>query len=292
MIRLAVATDAETFERMQAPMAARAIDVAHLDVEERAIDLAPSADPWGAGPFDVGYIYPSRLMEGAVADALLDLTWVNDRDAVLRSRNKAGVLAELARAGIPVPASVLVSNPVEEATLTSVFDRFDGPVVVKPNSSTRGVGVARAADVDSFLGITDYLALVHDFSATGDKSFLVQEFVSDARDLRVMVLDGRYAGAVERHVSPEPGDRWKHNVHRGANATAVTPSVEVRELAERVADHLSIPVLGVDFLVTEDEVIVSETNARPTIDAEEKYEDDFYDRLAGLVRDAADGGDA
>jgi ribosomal protein S6--L-glutamate ligase len=44
----------------------------------------------------------------------------------------------------------------------------------------------------------------------------------------------------------------------------------------------------VDLLETEDRLVVSETNARPTVDRATKYEPDFYDRLASLVRQTAD----
>lgn len=289
MIRLAVATRAETFDRMREPLAMRGIEVVHVDVEERAIALSADASPWADRAFDVGYVYPPRVMEGGVADAILDIPWINDRDDVLRSRNKAAVLATLARADIDVPTSVLVSNPVDEETLVEVFDGFDGPVVVKPNSTTRGVGVARAEDLDSFLGIVDYIDLVHDFRATGDKSFVVQRFVPDALDLRVMVIDGTYVGAVERQLPADAraSDRWKHNVHRGATATAVSVEPPLRSLAERVASILSIPILGVDFLLSNSRALVSETNARPTIDVAEKYEPDFYDRLTGLIQRTA-----
>jgi ribosomal protein S6--L-glutamate ligase len=223
-------------------------------------------------------------MEGGVLDALLDVPWVNDREAVLTSRNKAGVLAQLERAGVPVPESVLVSNPADESTLLDAFDRLDPPVVVKPNSTTRGVGVAKVGDADSYLGVTDYLDLVHDYRATGDKSFLVQEFVPDATDYRAMVVDGECVGGVERRIPDDAGsDRWKHNVHRGAEATGVDLPADLRDLAERTADALGIDFLGVDLLVTDDRAVVNETNARPTIDAETKYDEGFYDRLAALI---------
>jgi ribosomal protein S6--L-glutamate ligase len=157
-------------------------------------------------------------------------------------------------------------------------------------STTRGVGVAKAADLDSFLGVVDYLDLVHDFQATGDKSFLVQEYLDGATDYRVMVLDGEYVGAVERRLPEEvlAAGQWKHNVHRGAEATRVDLDPELRELAERAADVLDIPLLGVDLLVTDDRVVVNETNARPTIDDAEKYEAGFWDDLAGLIRETVD----
>jgi len=285
MQTLAVANRTETFERMQSPLADREIEVVHVPYHEHAVDL--DAPPYDPDRFDAGYVYPGRVMEGGVVDAFLEVPWVNDRAAVLSSRNKAEVLARLSRAGLPVPATTLVSNPVDEAAVTAAFDRFESPVVVKPNSTTRGVGVAKAHDVDSLLGIVDYVDLVHDYRATGDKSYLIQEYLPDATDYRVMVLDGEYVGAVERRL-PADEDRWKHNVHRGADATGVDLAEDLRRLAERVARTLDIRFVGVDLLVTPDRVVVNETNARPTIDAATKYEPDFYDRLAAVIESVAD----
>jgi ribosomal protein S6--L-glutamate ligase len=143
--------------------------------------------------------------------------------------------------------------------------------------------------VDSALGVTDYLDLVHDYRATGDRSYLLQEYLPGARDYRAMVVDGEYAGAVERRLPEDAREagRWKHNVHRGAEAVGVELPEEHRRLAERAAEVLGIDFLGVDLLATGDRVVVSETNARPTVDAATKYEPGFYDRLVGLIRDRA-----
>ncbi|SEH16985.1 ribosomal protein S6--L-glutamate ligase [Natronorubrum sediminis] len=289
MIDLAVANDQETFQRMREPLAERGIQVHHVPASERVVSLGENA-PWSGEEYDVGFVYPGRLMEGGVADALLEVPWLNDHETVLTSRNKAEVLARLERADLPVPKSVYVSNEVGAEELTDAFERFEPPVVVKPNSTTRGVGVAKAHDLDSFLGICDYLSLVHDYRATGDRSFLVQEYLPDATDYRVMVLEGEYVGAVERRL-PEDAvseGQWKHNVHRGAVATGVDLPHVWRDLAESVARELEIPFLGVDLLETGEKLVVNETNARPTIDEETKYEPDFYDRLAAAIRNAAD----
>jgi ribosomal protein S6--L-glutamate ligase len=287
MLRLAVATDAETLARVRDPLADRDIDARYVRPDERT--FAPEAD---LGEFDVGFVYPSRMAEGGLVDALLDVPWVNDREAVLRSRHKGETLARLRRAGIPTPETVVVSNPVDDADLRAAFGRVDPPVVVKPNATTRGVGVATAADLDSFLGVVDYLDLVHDYRATGDRSFLVQEYLPDARDYRAMVVDGEYAGAVERRL-PDAAlaeGRWKHNVHRGAEARGVDLDDDLRALAERAADALGVRWLGVDVLVSEGRAVVNETNARPTVDAATKYEDGFYDELAALIRRTAERG--
>lgn len=282
MLRLAVTTSSETYRRIRDPLEARDIAVDHVQVSERTIDLWTS--PFDA--FDVGFVYPGRLQEGGVAASLLDVPWINDREALLRSRHKAETIARLDRAGVPTPKTVMVSTPVEEAELRTVFEQFDPPVVVKPNSTTRGTGVTKVTDLDSFLGIVDYLDLVHDYRATGDKSFLVQEYVSDARDYRAMVVDGRYVGAVERRLSDDmrATGRWKHNVHRGAQAVGVSLPPEHRRIVERTAEVLDISYLGVDLLVSGDRTLVNETNARPTIDHATKYDPNFYDDLARLIR--------
>ncbi|MDJ1431401.1 RimK family alpha-L-glutamate ligase [Halostagnicola sp. A-GB9-2] len=288
MIDLAVANNQETFQRMGDPLEERGIRAHHVPVRERTVPIGADA-PWSADEYDVGFVYPGRLMEGGVADALLDIPWLNDHSSVLTSRNKGEVLARLERADIPVPDSVYVSNEVGESELASVFERFEPPVVVKPNSTTRGAGVAKAHDLDSFLGICDYLSLVHDYRATGDQSFLVQEYLPEAVDYRVMILEGECVGAVERTL-PENAiahGQWKHNVHRGATATGVDLPESLRELAESVARTLEIPFLGVDLLASGDRVVVNETNARPTIDDETKYEAGFYDRLAEAIRSRA-----
>jgi len=285
MLRLAVATNAETYERMQDPLAKRGIDAAHVPTAERTIPL--DADP---GDFDAGFVFPPRLAEGGVASELLGVPWVNGREAILRSRHKGEALARLARAGLPTPETIVVSDPVDEADLVAAFERFDPPVVVKPNAVTRGIGVAKAHDLDSFLGVCDYLDLVHDYRATGDRSFLVQEYLPDARDYRAMALDGEYVGAVERRLPADAlaAGQWKHNVHRGAEATGVDLPADLRDLAERAAEAMDIPFLGVDLLVSGDRAVVNETNARPTIDAATKYEPGFWDDLAALIRETAE----
>jgi ribosomal protein S6--L-glutamate ligase len=282
MLGLAVANDAETFQRMREPLRERGVRAEHVSVRESVTDL--SSPPVDADRFDAGFVFPGRLMEGGVVDAFLDVPWVNDREAVLRSRNKAGALATLADAGVPVPETQYVSNPADEDDVRAAFESFDGSVVVKPNSTTRGIGVAKVHDADSLAGVTDYLDLVHDYRATGDKSYLVQEYLPEAADYRVMVLDGEVVGAVQR----EAPEGWKHNVHRGADAAGVDLAQDLRDLAVAAADALDIDFLGVDVLVTAGRAVVNETNARPTIDDESKYEAGFYDNLAALVERTAE----
>lgn len=280
MLRLAVATQAVTYDRLRDIVRQHDIEVVPLQVSERVTHLTGEAVPWSEDTADVGYVFPPRLMEGAVLACATDIPWLNGREAVLTSRNKAEVLVRLERAGIPVPKTTMVSNPIDQAALVEVWERFDPPVVVKPNSSTRGLGITKVHDLDSLLGVADYLDLIHEYPATRDRSYLIQEYLPGATDYRAMVLDGTVVGAVERR---KLDGGWTHNVHRGAVATGVDLPEPCRSVAERAAAELGIRFVGIDLLATDDRTLVTETNARPTIDETTKYHPDFETRLADAI---------
>ena len=78
-----------------------------------------------------------------MVDSNLGVPWANGRADSRASRNKAGVLTRLAAADLPVPATRVVSNPASETTVGEAAAAVGWPVVIKPNSTTRGVGVAK-----------------------------------------------------------------------------------------------------------------------------------------------------
>lgn len=279
---LAVTTDGPTRRRLYRHLPAYGIAVHHLPVGGRLYDLDQvSIDR----DVDVGFVFPTRTATGAVLTEHLSIPWVNDAQSIQTTRNKAGVIATLNRADIPTPKTVHVASPVSTDEALEAFRHIDGPVVVKPNATTRGTGLVRVEDEDSFRGVIDYLQLIHEFPATGDRSFLVQSYRADARDIRVTLIDGVAMGAVERRRREDTA--WVHNVHRGAEAVAIDPPDDVVEIAERTAAVLDVPLLGVDVLLEPDGPVVIEVNGRPTIDQVEKYRSGFYDRLAELIRDVA-----
>ncbi|MFW5928890.1 MAG: ATP-grasp domain-containing protein [Halobacteriota archaeon] len=247
-----------------------------FDVSGRTYDLRSDVTVEA----DVGLVYPSRLMEGGVLDALSGVPWVNGAGEVLLSRNKAACIARVARAGLRTPDSVLVSNPVDRDEAVDVFEAVGGDVVVKPNSATRGRGAVRVDDLDSYLGVVEQFDVLHESSLVGDRSYLVQEFVDDAVDYRVMVVGGEYAGAVRRESAG-----WRRNVHSGASAVAVDPPADVVDCALDAARALDVAFAGIDVLDAEEPLFL-ECNARPTVDDVSKYVDGFYGLLADVVRSA------
>jgi len=91
--------------------------------------------------------------------------------------------------------------------------------------------------------------------------YYVQRTVAPAgrRNLRVLVVAGEVAGAMERVT-----DSWRANVARGARPRAVTLSKDERGLALSASVALEADVAGVDLLVAPDgETFVLEVNGIP-----------------------------
>lgn len=284
---LAVASDGPTRTRLHRHLPPLGIAVHHLAVGAGVDEIGRC---FNGDAYDVGFVYPSRTVEGDVITAATGLPWVNDREDILTTRNKAGSLTTLHAAGIPIPRTVHISSPADEAAVVEAFRSFDGPVVLKPNTTTKGIGHVLLTDEDSLRGVFDHIDLLHSFPAIRDRSFLLQTYLPNARDLRVTLVDGSVVGVVERQLPDDTDSQWVKNVHRGATAVPVDPPEEVLELAQRVATELSIDLLGVDILFTSQGPLVLEVNGRPTIDRVEKYNSDVYERLAALIeRTAAEG---
>lgn len=271
MTTLALTHGEASRDRIERGLAPHGVECVAADPTGGAVDRTVSVSA------DVGLVFPGRLVEGTYLDAVSDLTWLNDAEDVLRSRNKAASATILDDAGLRVPSTRMVSEPFEDEDVDAAVADLSFPVVVKQNAGTRGRGAALVHDRDSLLGIADQFRAIHR-SPVFDNTFVVQEFLPDARDLRVMTIDGEYVGAVERRSSG-----WAKNVHRGAVAEGVRPDDGAIDAAERAADALDIAFCGVDVLVADGEPWVLEVNAKPTVDDAAKYESDFFETFAHAV---------
>jgi ribosomal protein S6--L-glutamate ligase len=248
------------------------VDCTTFETTGRAYSLDEEGDA------DTGLVFPSRLVEGGVVDALGDIDWIVGARDVLTTRNKARTVVLLEDAGVAVPETRLLSSPVGDEEVRTAFDGVGTPAVVKPNSASSGRGATLVRDADSATGVADLFGVVHESSLVRDRTFVVQEYIEGARDYRVMIVDGDYAGAVERRA-----DGWKKNVHAGAEPHGVEPPDSVASVAEEAARALGVDFCGVDVLYA-DTPLVNEVNARPTVDDADKYNDGFYARLARLVK--------
>jgi RimK family alpha-L-glutamate ligase len=134
------------------------------------------------------------------------------------------------------------------------FDRLGRDVVVKPLFGAMGNGIVRVEDRD--LAHRTFRALELERAV-----YYVQRTIAPAsrRNLRVLVVDGEVAGAMERVT-----DSWRANVARGARPRAVALTEHERRLAIVAAGALKTDVAGVDLLAAPDgDVVVLEVNGIP-----------------------------
>jgi RimK family alpha-L-glutamate ligase len=176
---------------------------------------------------------------------------VNHPRAIERTIDKSWAGAALSLAGVPTPPTV-VCERYEDAM--EAFGELGGDVVVKPLFGAMGNGIVRVEDRDVAHRVFRALELERTV-------YYVQQTVAAAgrRDLRVLVIAGEVAGAMERVT-----DSWRANIARGARPRAVTLSEDERGLALAAAAALEVDVAGVDLLVALDGTgVVLEVNGIP-----------------------------
>ena len=176
---------------------------------------------------------------------------VNHPRAIERTIDKSWAGALLAGAGVATPPTV-VCERYDDAMLA--FERLGGDVVVKPLFGAMGNGIVRIEDRDVAHRVFRALELER-------AVYYVQRTVALAnrRNLRVLIVAGEVAGAMER-VS----DSWRANVARGARPRRVMLSEDDRDLALAAAAAVEADVAGVDLLGAPDGgVVVLEVNGIP-----------------------------
>jgi RimK family alpha-L-glutamate ligase len=176
---------------------------------------------------------------------------VNSPRAVERTVDKSWAGAALARAGVRTPPTVVCER--YDAAMRA-FEELGGDVVVKPLFGAMGNGIVRLEDRDVAHRVFRALELERTV-------YYVQRTIAPAgrRDLRVLVLAGEIAGAMERVT-----DSWRANVARGARPRAVALSEAERGMAIAAAAALEADIAGVDLLVAPDgEMMVLEVNGIP-----------------------------
>jgi len=195
---------------------------------------------------------------------------VNGSRAIERTVDKSWASAVLAGAGVPTPPTV-VCERYDGAM--QAFHRLGGDVVVKPLFGAMGNGIVRIEDRDLAHRVFRALELERTV-------YYVQRTFAPAgrRDLRVLVVAGEIAGAMER-VS----DSWRANIARGARPRAVALTAAERGLALAAAAALEADVAGVDLLVSPDgEIVVVEVNGIPGWQALQSIRDeDITTRVVG-----------
>jgi RimK family alpha-L-glutamate ligase len=193
---------------------------------------------------------------------------VNGPRAIERTIDKSWAGAILARAGVPTPPTIVCER---HDGAMQAFERLGGDVVVKPLFGAMGNGIVRIEDPDVAHRVFRALELERTV-------YYVQRTIAapGRRDLRVLVVGGAVAGAMQRVT-----DSWRANVARGARPRAVALSGPERDVALAAAAALETDVAGVDLLVASDGgIVVVEVNGIPGWQALQSIcEEDLTERV-------------
>jgi RimK family alpha-L-glutamate ligase len=176
---------------------------------------------------------------------------VNHPRAIERTVDKSWASAMLARAGLATPATIVCER--YEGAIRA-FEELGGDVVVKPLFGAMGNGIVRLEDRDVAHRVFRALELER-------AAYYVQRTIAPPgrRNLRVLVVAGQVAGAMERVT-----DSWRANIARGALARVVALTAAERDLALAAAAALEADIAGVDLLAVPDgEIFVLEVNGIP-----------------------------
>jgi RimK family alpha-L-glutamate ligase len=248
-------------------LAARGHEVLTIPATRLRSEVSPSGQVHILGPDDVrldalDLLFVRGLPRGSLEqvifrmDALHTLAergvrCVNGPRAIEKTIDKSWAGAVLALSGVPTPPTI-VCERYDDAM--RAFDQLGGDVVVKPLFGAMGNGIARVEDRDVAHRVFRALELER-------AVYYVQRTIAPAgrRNLRVLVIAGEVAGAMERVT-----DSWRANISRGARPRAVELAPAERSLALAAATALEADVAGVDLLVAPDgEAVVLEVNGIP-----------------------------
>ena len=186
---------------------------------------------------------------------LMGVPVMNGAYGIAASRNKMRVLQMLSAAGVPVPRTVMASEPAGIKDMVKVVGGV--PVLVKLLSVSEKSGIMICESLQSLEAALEAILGL-------GQNIVVQQYLRGAhgRDLRVLVVGGEVIAAMRRNARL---GRFAPNLRRGAQFEAVELSHEYARPAVKAARVLQLEVCAVDMLDVKGGPRVFEVNSSPSI---------------------------
>ena len=180
----------------------------------------------------------------------------NNYRAMTLCDDKMLTFIALSGADIPMPetySSPLCYTPSSSAT-DEYFDflekKLGFPMIVKECYGSLGKGVRLATNKDELKHFSEELKL---------KPHIYQKFVAESfgTDLRVIVIGGKYVGAMKRTSF----DDFRSNIAAGGKGETYAADERTIALSEKIAKLLGLDYCGIDFLFGKDGLVLCEVNS-------------------------------
>ena len=184
-------------------------------------------------PFDMGYITATHLLEHIHPKTLV----VNDPVEVRNAPEKLFVL----RYGQFMPETLITRDAGEIAD----FRRIHGDIILKPLYGNGGAGVFRLGEGDQ-----NFSSLLELFTQAFREPFIAQRYLPEVRkgDKRIILVDGRVAGAINRVPA---ANESRSNMHVGGRPEATTLTKREHEICEALGPDLKkrgMIFVGIDVI--------------------------------------------
>ena len=184
-------------------------------------------------PFDLNYITSTHLLERIHPKTLV----VNDPASVRNAPEKVFVTE--------FPQLMPPTLVTRDLTEIKAFRAQHGDIVMKPLYGKGGEAVFRLEKQDLNFG-----SLYDLFAATFREQWVVQKFLPEIRqgDKRIILVDGEYAGAVNRVPAP---DDLRSNMVRGGSPEATELSAREKEICQTIGPALrerGLIFVGIDVI--------------------------------------------
>ncbi len=173
--------------------------------------------------------------------------------------NKAWQMLKLTEAGVEVPKTVYGSLWYFFEKMKSGFFKF--PVIIKGSGGNRGTRVYKVDNLE------EMEKLIRDLrkSETEDgRRYMLQEFVPNDGDYRVLVIGDKVLGAMKR--SSQNKDEFKNNFSVGGKVEIASLPEEINELAIKAAKVCGLMIAGVDVAFRDNDFskpVIWEVNKGP-----------------------------
>src|SRR5882762_5660521 len=184
-------------------------------------------------PFDLAYITSTHFLERIHPDTLV----VNNPASVRNAPEKIFVM------DFPqLMPPTLISRDLDEI---NAFRDEHGAVVMKPLHGHGGAAVFRVMPQDMNFG-----SLYDMFSVTFREPWVIQRFLAEVKqgDKRILLVDGEFAGAVNRVPAP---DDLRSNMVRGGAPAATDLTKREQEICETLGPALrerGLLFVGIDVI--------------------------------------------
>lgn len=142
---------------------------------------------------------------------------------------------------LPIPRTI---STIEENDFINNCTKLGFPVIVKHSGSGKGNGVFK---IDNISELMNLISIIRE-KDENFKNYLIQQFVPYVQDLRILVINGKVIGAMQR--IPKEGD-FKANFSQGGSVKPVELDKETNDLAVKAAIATQALDAGVDILITE-----------------------------------------